>query len=110
MFTAIHEYHALLRKANLKAAPDKTNFFLRKLKFHGRVISKRTLSLISSRNADIEKLKTPESKTDVLSVLGAMGFYANYVKNYHNDAKPLYDLFKNNTNFEWLDNPQQVFD
>ena len=89
MFTVIREYHALLRKANLKAAPDKTKFFLRKVKFLGHVKSKGTLSPITSRIADIQNLKTPESKTDVFSVLGAMGFYANYVINYHIDAKPL---------------------
>ena len=33
MFTIVREYHSLLRKANLKAAPDKTMFFLRKLRF-----------------------------------------------------------------------------
>ena len=30
MFTIVKEYHSLLRKANLKAAPDKTMFFVRK--------------------------------------------------------------------------------
>ena len=30
MFTVIREYHALLRKANLKVAPDKTKFVLGK--------------------------------------------------------------------------------
>ena len=29
----IREYHSLLRKANLKAAPDKIFFFIRKVKF-----------------------------------------------------------------------------
>ena len=29
MFTIINEYHTLLRKAGLKAAPDKTFFFLK---------------------------------------------------------------------------------
>ena len=110
MFTVIREYHALLREANLKAAPDKTKFFLRKVKILGHVISKGTLRSITSRIADIQNLKTPESKTDILSVLGAMGFYANYVINYHIDAKPLYVLVKNKTNFEWLDSHQQVFD
>ena len=30
MFSIIHEYHNLLRKAGLKAAPEKTFFFLKK--------------------------------------------------------------------------------
>ena len=37
MFDIIKEYHALLRKANLRAALDKTLFFLRKE--FGHVIS-----------------------------------------------------------------------
>ena len=75
MFTIVGEYHSLLRKANLKAAPDKTMFFLRKVRFIGHVISKDGLSPIASRIDDIRNLKTPESKTEVLRVLGMMGFY-----------------------------------
>ena len=41
MFTIIHEYHQLLRKGCLKAAPDKTHFFLRKVKFLDHVISEQ---------------------------------------------------------------------
>ena len=33
MFSIIHEYHNLLRKAGLKAAPEKTFFFFKKVKF-----------------------------------------------------------------------------
>ena len=39
-FDTIREYHSLLRKANLKAASDKTFFFLRKVYFLGHVVSK----------------------------------------------------------------------
>ena len=40
IFTIVREYHSLLRKAKLKAAADKTMFFLRKVRFLGHVISK----------------------------------------------------------------------
>ena len=109
MFNIIKEYHALLRNANLKAAPDKTMFFLRKVKFLGHVISENTLSPVISRTDDIRNLKTPESKTDVLSVLGAMGFYSNYVINFHIDAKPLYDLTRGDVNFKWEEEHENVF-
>ena len=33
MFSIIHEYHTLLRKAGLKTTPEKTFFFLKKVKF-----------------------------------------------------------------------------
>ena len=38
MFTVINEYHTLLRQANLKADPDKTIFFLKRVKFFDHVI------------------------------------------------------------------------
>ena len=68
------------------------------------------LSPVTSRIAVIQNLKPSESKFDVLSVLGAMGFYANYNINYHICAKPLYDLVKNESNFERLDSHQQILD
>ena len=39
MFTVINEYHTLLREAGLKAAPEKTFFFLKKVIFLSHVIS-----------------------------------------------------------------------
>ena len=74
------------------------------------MISKGTLSPITSRIADIQNLKTPESKTDVLNVLGATRYYSIYVIKYQIDVKPLFSLVKNDTNFEWLEKHQQVFD
>ena len=48
---------------------------LRKVKFLEQVISeKKTLFPVILRIDEIKFLKTPEAKTDVLSVLGAMGF------------------------------------
>ena len=64
-------------------------FLLPKVKFLGHVISENTLSPVISSIDDIKNLMTPESKTDVLSVLGAMEFYSNYVINFHIDAKTI---------------------
>ena len=109
MFTIVKEYHPLLRKANHKAAHDKTMFFLRKVRFLGHVISKDGLSPIASRIDDIRNLKTPESKTEVLRVLRMLGFYHTYILNFHIDAKPLYDLTKDTTLFKWLPEQEKVF-
>ena len=46
IFTIIQEYHQLFRKGGLKAAPDKTHLFLRKIKFLGHVISKQGIQLV----------------------------------------------------------------
>ena len=102
MFHTSREYHSLLRKTNLKAAPDKTFFLLRKVKFLGHVVSKDGLSPIASRIINIKKLKSPESKTEVLGVLGVMGFYSTCIVNLYVDAKCLYELANSNDKFQWL--------
>ena len=67
MSTIVRENHSLLRKANLKAAPDKILFFWRKVRFLGHVLFNDGLSPIASRADDIRNLKTPESRTSFKS-------------------------------------------
>ena len=72
------------------------------MRFLGHVISKDGLSPIASRIDDIRNVKTAESKTEDLRVLGMMGFYHTYILKFHIDAKPLYDITKDTTLFKWL--------
>ena len=109
MFTVINEYHTLLRKAGLKAAPDKTFFFLRDPKFLGHVISPNGVQTIAKRLKDLKNLKSPESKRDVLKVFGCLGFYKCYFKNLHVDSQPFYDLIRNTTLFHWTHEHQKQF-
>ena len=86
MFTVVNEYHTLhtlLRKAGLKADPDKTFFFPKKVKFLGHVISPEGIQPIAKRVKDLKNLKSPESKRGVMKVLGCLGFYSCYIKNFH---------------------------
>ena len=62
MFTVINENHTLLRKAGLKAPPDKTFFFLKKVHFLGQVISPEGIQPIAKRGKDLQNIKSPESK------------------------------------------------
>ena len=100
MFTTIHEYHPLLRKGGLKAAPDKTHLSLRKVKVLGHVISEQEIQPIAKRVKDLQNLKSPESKRDVIKVLGCLGFYSCYIKNLHVDSQPFYELIKDTTPFK----------
>ena len=109
LIETFREYHYLLRKANLKAAPDNTFFFLRKVNFPGHVVSKDGLSPIASRIDVIKKMKTRDSKTKILGVLGVMGFYSTYIINFHVGAKCPYELANSNDKFQWLPCHEEVF-
>ena len=80
-FTTTHEYHQLLRKGKLKAAPDKTHFFLRKEKILGLVISQDGIQPEAKIVQDLKNLKYLECKRDVIKVLGCLGFYSCYINN-----------------------------
>ena len=88
MFTIINEYHTFLRKAGLKAAPDKTFFFLKKIKFLGHVLSPDGIQPVAKRVDASRNLKSPQSKRDVMEVLGCLGFYSCYIMNLHVDSQP----------------------
>ena len=109
MFTIVNEYHTLLRTAGLKAAPDKTFFFLKKVKFLGHIISPEGIQPIAKRVKDLKNLKSPECKRDVMKVLGCLGFYSCYIKNLHLDSQPFYDLIKDSTSFHWTDEHEKLF-
>ena len=109
MFTTIHENHQLLRKRGLKAVPDKTLFFLRKVKFLGHVISEQGIQPLGKRVKDLQNLKPPESKGDVVKVIGCLGFCSCYIKNLHVGSPPLYESIKDTTPFKWTEQHEEHF-
>ena len=109
MFTINHEYHQLLGKGSLKAVPDKTHFFLRKEKFLGLVISEQGDQPVAKRVKDLQNLKFPESKRDVMKILGCLGFYSCYIKNLYVDSQLFYELIKDTTPFKWTNQHEELF-
>ena len=104
MFEIISEYHSLLRKSGLKAAPEKTFLFLKEVKFLGHLISEHGISPLHKKVEALKNLKSPENKRDVMRILGSFGFYSCYIRNLTITAKPLFDLIKGDTKFQW--NPE----
>ena len=109
MFTIINENHTLLRKAGLKAAPDKTFFFLQKVKFLGHVISPDGIQPIAKRVKDLKNLKSPDCKRDVMKLLGCLGFYSCYIINLYVESQPFYNLIKGSTTFHWKEEHEKFF-
>ena len=95
--------HEILRKVDLKAAPDKTFFFLRTVKFLGHIVENNTLRPIHSKIESIKKLKTPESKKDLMRFVGAINFYSKYIHNLQPHLKPFHELLHNDKLFQWND-------
>ena len=56
MFTVLEQYHKIVQNKNLKAAPDKSHFFLTRVKFSGHNIERETITPLKSRIDAIQKL------------------------------------------------------
>ena len=87
----------------------KHSFFLQKLKFLGHLISPEVIQPIAKRVKHLKNLKSPESKGDVMKVLGCLGFYSCYIRNHHVDSQPFYDLIKDSTPFHWTHEHEKLF-
>ena len=64
---------------------------------------------IAKRVKDLKNLKSPESKRDVMKVLGCLGFYSCYIRNLHVDSQPFYDLIIDSTPFRWTHEHEKLF-
>ena len=74
LFTIIHENQQLPRKGGLKAAPDKTHFFMRKVKFLGHFISQDGIQPVANSVQALKNLKSLECRRVVMKILGRLGF------------------------------------
>ena len=76
MFETLIEYHKVLLKENLKAAPDKTYFMLKKVKFLGHIIEDKKVKPLTSRIDGFQKLEPPTSMKALQRYLGTINFFS----------------------------------
>ena len=79
MYETLIEYHKVLLKENIKAAPDKTYFMLKKVKFLGHIIEDKKVKPLTSRIDGFQKLESPKSIKALQRYLGTINFLAKYV-------------------------------
>ena len=81
MFIVLQKYHQILLQENTKAAPDKSHFFLIRLKFLGHIIERNTITPLKSRIDAIQKLQPPSNKKKIQEFLGMLNFLSKNVQN-----------------------------
>ena len=77
MFEIVPKYQFLKQTAGFKVSPGKTFFFLQEVKFLGHLVSNKGIQPIAKRVHDVKKLKTPETKRDVMRVISSFGRYSH---------------------------------
>ena len=80
MFKLLEQYHKILQNKNLKAASDKSHFFLTRVKFLGHNIEQETITPLKSRIDAIQKLQPPTNKKKIKEFFGMLNFLNKCVK------------------------------
>ena len=68
MFETLTEYHKILLKENLKAAPGKSYFMLKKVKFLGHIIEDKKVKPLTSRIDGFQKLEPPNQYESITEI------------------------------------------
>lgn len=104
------EMFAMLKKRGLKAGADKIFMGLTELKFLGYLIKDGKLYPDPDKVEAIKRLLPPTTRSEVRSFLGLTGYYREFVQGYSQKARPLTDLLKEDTPWEWTPARQRAFD
>ena len=97
MFQLIEQLHLISTNHNLKLAPEKSFFMLLKVKFLGHEIGYNTIKHIHSKIAAKHKIHSPTGKVALMSFIGALNFYTEFLEKLHINLKPFCDLLHENT-------------
>jgi hypothetical protein len=98
-----------LRQQKLYAKFSKCEFWMEKVAFLGHVLSAERITVDPSKVVLVTKWEQTLNVTDVRSFLGMAGYYRRSIENFSNIAKPMIELLKNNTNFEWSEECEKSF-
>ena len=110
MFTVLEQYHKILQNDNLKAAPDKSHFFLTRVKFLGHNIERNLITQLKSRIDAIQKLQPSTNKKKIQEFLGMLNFLSKYAYKMQLYLKPFYNILRQQNNFEWTTGHQIRFE
>ncbi|KAL0445949.1 UNVERIFIED_CONTAM: Transposon Ty3-I Gag-Pol polyprotein [Sesamum latifolium] len=110
-----HEQHLrtvlqILREKQLYAKFSKCEFWMEEIAFLGHVVSKEGVQPDPAKVRAILGWEPPKNVSEVRSFLGLAGYYRRFVKDFSVVAKPLTNLLKKNTPFNWNDRCAQSFE
>lgn len=81
-----------IRSANLKLSAKKCEFFKRKVKFVGHIVSESGIEIDPAKTEKVENWPHPKTPEDVRRFLGFVGYYRRFIKNFSRISRPLTDL------------------
>ncbi|ROT64505.1 hypothetical protein C7M84_017533 [Penaeus vannamei] len=98
-----------LIQAQLQASPEKTKLFVHQVELLGHCVGHGVVKLNFDKTAAVQNYLRPSTKKEVQAYLGLTGYYRRFVENYAHIAKPLNDLLRKDTEFQWGEPQEGAF-
>jgi len=98
-----------LRLHDLYLKPEKCKFNKLKTEFLGLIISKGQIEMDPVKHSGVTDWPTPKKLKDIQAFMGFANFYRRFIKDFSEIARPMNDLTKKNTLWNWGAEQQQVF-
>ncbi len=99
-----------IRDANLSVKLKKCSFAQAETVYLGHLISKEGVAPEPAKLAAVKELLPPMNVSGVRSFLGFVGYYRRFIKNFSRIARPLTNLTKKKTTWEWDTDCQAAFE
>jgi RNase H-like domain found in reverse transcriptase/Reverse transcriptase (RNA-dependent DNA polymerase) len=107
----MEEYLEILKRESLFLKPKKCQFAKKEIKFLGYVINQGTIHIDLSKKHGLEDWPCQlKSVQEVHSTLGVLGYQQQFIPGFANVARPLTNLLKKTTKFEWTKECTEVVD
>ncbi|KAL1249455.1 hypothetical protein QQF64_020460 [Cirrhinus molitorella] len=92
----VREVLQRLRQHGIKLKPSKCEFFKPEVRYLGRIISAEGSKVDPADTEAVRSLKNkhPKNIGELRKILGLLGYYRQYIKDFSRIASPLYDLLK----------------
>lgn len=97
----LRELFQRLRKAGVKLNREKCVLMKESVHYLGHVVSAQGLSTNSDKVRAVAEMPRPKNMSETKAFMGMVNYYAKFIKNLAETAKPLYELMRQDSVFKW---------
>ena len=107
----LREVFTRLANANLVIRPDKCHLGDAQIPYLGHVVGANSMQPLRRKVEAVLAFPRPQTKKEVRSFLGLVGYYSRYVANFAHIAAPMSDLTRKNmpNHVKWTDSCERAF-
>lgn len=88
---------------------EKCSFYMTQVKYLGHIIDRNGIRTDPAKVSAITQMPPPKNTSELRSFLGAVNYYAKFIKEMHQLRRPLDQLLQKDKEWVWSDECQQSF-